>query len=84
VIHPHLANTPISPTPPSRQAVNARRAHPIQREIATQPLQEALWREGRMDLAKDALRKGQFKSVSATSNYYDVYRETLRDRIYGK
>jgi hypothetical protein len=52
--------------------------------MASQPQQDALFREGRMDLAKDALQKHQFKSLSAAADHYDVYRTTLIDRMKGK
>jgi hypothetical protein len=52
--------------------------------MASQPQQEALFREGRMDLAQKALQNNEFKSLSAAAEHYDVYRTTLIDRINGK
>jgi hypothetical protein len=37
-----------------------------------------------MDLAINAFKKNQFKSLSAAADYYNVYRTTLIDRINGK
>jgi hypothetical protein len=46
--------------------------------------QEALYQEGRIDLAKHAYQLGSFKSVSAAATAYDVPRKTLSDRLKGK
>ena len=45
---------------------------------------ESIHKEGRIELALNALRTGQLKSVREAQRLYDVPRTTLRDRIDGR
>jgi hypothetical protein len=51
--------------------------------MAPQPQQEDLFREGRNDLAKEAIKSNRVKSVRAAADAFDVKRTTLRRRIDG-
>jgi hypothetical protein len=45
--------------------------------------EEALHREGRLELAIQAYQKGEFQSYRAAAQAYDVPRDTLQHRIAG-
>jgi hypothetical protein len=45
--------------------------------------EEALQREGRLELAIQAYQKGEFQSYRAAARAYDVPRDTLQHRIAG-
>jgi hypothetical protein len=51
--------------------------------MATPQQQEALYRQGRVDLAVQAYNQGQFKSLRATVLTYNAPRTTARRRIAG-
>ena len=47
------------------------------------PQQEAVYRQGRVDLAVQAYNQGQFKSLRSATSIYDAPRTTARRRIAG-
>ena len=47
------------------------------------PQQEALFQEGRLDLAIKAYKQGQFPSLRAAVSIYDVPRSTAQQRVKG-
>jgi hypothetical protein len=51
--------------------------------MATPLSQLALHKEGRLELAVQAYKKGHFSSYTAAANAYDVVRSTLQRRIAG-
>ena len=51
--------------------------------MATPQRQEALYRQGRVDLAVQAYKQGQFKSLRGATSTYDAPRTTARRRIAG-
>src|SRR6266513_2727052 len=51
--------------------------------MATSQQQDALFREGRLDLAIDAYKQGQFSSFRAAASTYDVPRSTAQQRVKG-
>jgi hypothetical protein len=61
--------------------MSTRHVHPIPLQMPLPPQQAALYREGRLDLATQAYKKGQFKSVQAAALAIDVRRTTLRARL---
>jgi hypothetical protein len=52
--------------------------------MAAPPSQLALYKEGRLELAVQAYKKGSFKSYSAAAAAYDVNRSTLQNRVAGR
>ena len=51
--------------------------------MATPQQQEALYRQGRVDLATQAYKQGQFQSLRRATDTYDAPRTTARRRITG-
>jgi len=52
--------------------------------MATPQQQEAIYQEGRIALAIQAYKLGQFQTPTAAAKSYDVPLTTLRDRLKGK
>jgi uncharacterized protein YifN (PemK superfamily) len=55
----------------------------ITTSMATPQQQDALFREGRLSLAINAYKQGQFQALQPTTTTYDVPRTTARRRIAG-
>ena len=68
----------IRATPPNTRRV----AQLLTTSMAT-PQQEALFQEGRLDLAIKAYNQGQFPSLRAAVSIYDVPRSTAQQRVRG-
>ena len=51
--------------------------------MATPQQQDALFREGRLSLAINAYKQGQFQALQPATTTYDVPRTTARRRIAG-
>jgi len=51
--------------------------------MATPQQQEAFFQEGRLDLAIQAYKQGQFSSFRAATSTYDVPRSTAQLRVKG-
>jgi hypothetical protein len=51
--------------------------------MATQQRQEALFEEGRIDLARHNLQIGRFQTPHASAIAFDVSRKKLKNRIAG-
>ena len=66
---------------PVRQPHRTRRVHLLPHEMVPPQRQEALHREGRLELAVQAYKNGDFQSYRAAAQAYDVPRDTLQRRI---
>ena len=51
--------------------------------MSTSKQQAALYKEGRLDPAVQAYKRGDFQSYTAAANAYDVPRKTLQRRLLG-
>ena len=51
--------------------------------MSTSIQQAALYKEGRLDLALQAYKRGEFQSCRAAAKAYDVPRTTLQERVAG-
>jgi hypothetical protein len=51
--------------------------------MATTPQQEAVYKEGRLQLAKQSIAADEFQSRRAAAISYDVNKDTLKRRIAG-